>query len=368
MKLPRVALFTFVLGFMVLLYLILDHLSFYLVPAAFGALLAMLMLPLNRKLERWRCPRILAITISLVIILAVFAVVGMLFTNQIISLTNDLPTIQNQLKEKFSDLHEFIARQFGMSIENQTKFMNEESNALVQSGGKWIGGILLSTGALFAGVGLIIVHMFLFLLYRGRIKTFFLQVIPDEGQEKAETIIEQIAKVTQKYLTGVVTVMAILSVLNSVGLLALGIPNAIFFGILAAILNVVPYVGVWIGSALPIFMAIISKDSLIYPVAVVGVFIATQFIDNHFLTPRITGSQVRINALAAIGIIIVGGVVWGVGGMILFVPILGMMKIVFDNISSLKPFGFLIGDDETYEESRIVKTIRKIGGRKKPVK
>src|SRR6478672_9237820 len=112
MKLPRIALFTFVLGFLVLLYLILDHLSFYLVPAAFGALLSMLMLPLNRKLERLRCPRILAITVSLVIILAVFAVLGMLFTNQVISLTNDLPTIQQELKSKFSDLHEFIATQF----------------------------------------------------------------------------------------------------------------------------------------------------------------------------------------------------------------------------------------------------------------
>lgn len=368
MKLPRIALFTFVLGFVVLLFLILVQLRFYLVPAALGALLAMLMLPLNRKLERWGCHRILAITISLIVILAVFIIVGMLFTNQVMNFTNDLPTIQQQLKTKFSDLLEFIATKFGVSVEKQTKILNDESDALFQSGGKWIGGILLSTGGALAGLGLIIIHMFLFLLYRNRIKTFFLQVLPDEGQDKADNVIEQITKVTQKYLTGVVIVTSILAVLNSIGLLALGIPNAIFFGILAAVLNVIPYIGIWIGSALPILMAIITKDSLIYPLAVGGLFLLTQFVDNNFLTPHITGSQVKINALAAIGIIIVGGMVWGIGGMILFVPLLGMLKIIFDNVKSLKPYGYLIGDDDTDEESHIVKTLKKISGRKKTVK
>ena len=151
---------------------------------------------------------------------------------------------------------------------------------------------------------------------------------------------------TRQYLTGVVTVMAILSVLNSIGLLILGIPHAIFFGVLASVLNIIPYIGVWIGSGLPMIMALITKNSLIYPVGVIVVFVVTQFLDNNFLTPRITGSQVKLNALATIGIIIIGNMVWGVSGMILFIPLLGIAKILFDNVDMLKPFAILIGEDD----------------------
>ncbi len=365
MNLPRIALYTCVLAFIVLLFLILDELSFYLVPAAFGALLAMLLLPLNRRLERNGCNRIIAISISLILVLAAFFLLGWLFTSQIMNFANDLPAIHDELRTRYSEIQQFIASEFGVSVEKQVKFMSDESDALIKGAGALGTIFIFSAGVMFAGFALIIVHIFLFLLYRVRIKKFFLLVLPDTGQAKAENIIEEIATVTRKYLTGVVTVMAILSVLNSIGLFALGIPNAIFFGILAAVLNVVPYVGVWIGSALPIFMAIISKDGMFYPVGVIGVFIVTQFIDNHFLTPRITGSQVQLNALAAIGIIILGNMVWGIGGMILFVPMAGMLKIVFDNIEPLKPFGYLIGDDAPHKESVFLRMFKRIRGIKK---
>jgi predicted PurR-regulated permease PerM len=364
MKLPRIAFYAFVLAFIVLLYLVLVRLSFYLVPTAFAALLAMLMLPLNRKLERLRCPRILAITVSLLLIFAVFFILVSLFTSQIMSFANNLPVIQQQLTEKFSQLQQFITEETGLAADKQVEFLNKELDTMLQTTGKFATGVLVSTGGTLAGIGIMLVHFFLFLLYRARIKSFILQMVPEEGRVKTDIMIEEIAKVTQKYLTGVVTVMAILSVMNSIGLLSLGIPNAIFFGILAAILNVVPYIGVWIGSSLPVFMALISKDSLFYPLGVILIFVVTQFIDNHFLTPRITGSQVRLNALAAIGGIIIGDMVWGFAGMVLFIPMLGMLKIVFDNVDSLHPFGYVIGDKENPEESNIVKRIKRIGRKK----
>lgn len=363
--LPRIVLYAFILGFLVLLFLIMDHLSFYLVPAAFGGLLAMLLLPFNRRLESVRCPRILAITFSLLIVLAVFFALGWIFSVQVVSFADDLPLLRDQLKNKFEDLQYFIASTLGLSIDKQAKLMKEESDALLQSAGSWGTGILVSTGVVFAGFGLILVHLFLFLLYRGRIKKFFLMILPDTGQAKAENIIEEIATVTRKYLTGVVTVITILSILNSTGLLLLGIPNAIFFGVLAAILNVIPYIGIWIGSALPVFMAILTKDNSLYALGVVAVFAGTQLVDNHYLTPRITGSQVRLNALSAIAIIIIGEIVWGFGGMILFVPMLGMVKIIFDNIEPLKPFGYVIGDDENVE-SGIIKFLKKFRRKSKP--
>lgn len=351
MKIPKIITYTFVLAFMVLLFLIMKQLSFYLVPTVFGAFLAMLLLPLNRRMEKWGIHRVAAIIISLLLILLIVVGIATLFTSQVIIFARDLPLIQKQIIDRFNTFQFYIAANTGFGIESQMQFVDKEIAAVVASADKLVAGVLISTGGTFAATGLMMVHFFLFLFYRSRIKEFFLRLLPESGQTKAEHVIEQITKVTQQYLTGVVTVMVILSVLNSVGFVALGIKNAIFFGILAAVLNIIPYIGVWIGSVLPIIMALITKESLFYPIGVLGVVLITQFIDNNFLTPRITGSQVKINALATIGVIIVGSIVWGVGGMILFIPLLGVLKIIFDNVEELKPFGYLIGDDASEGES-----------------
>ncbi len=351
-KLPRIAVYVFALMFLVLVYFIMKTLSFYLIPATLAGLLAMLMLPLNRKLESWRIPRLLAIIISLLIILAIISGIITIISTQVLKFAKDLPTIQQQLTGKFQEFQQFIQKATGITAENQMNFIDKEVASIISSADQWATGILVATGGTLAGLGLLIIHFIFILIYRSRIKLFVLGLVPERNHEKAKEVMVQITQVTRQYLIGVVTVMAILSVLNSVGLIALGIQNAIFFGVLAAILNIIPYIGVWIGSGLPLLLALITKDSLFYPIGVIAVFLITQFIDNNFLTPRITGSQVQINALATIGVILVGNLVWGVIGMVLFIPLLGMAKILFDNVDELKPFGQLIGEDEKVKKKK----------------
>lgn len=355
-KLPRIALFVYVLLFTVLMYIILKELSFYLVPATFAALLAMLMLPFNRLLEKWRFPRILAIVVSLLLILLIVASTIMLITAQVVSFAKELPSIEGQLKLKFEELQTYIERVSGVTVQNQMSFIDKEIELILSSANKWATGVLISTGGTLAGFGIMVLHFVLFLVYRQRIKKFFLGLIKEGDHEQAGMVIERVTKVTRQYLTGVLIVMLVMSVMNTTGLWLFGIQNPIFFGVLAAVLNIIPYVGVWIGAGLPILLAIITKDSLFYPVGVLGVFLFNQFIDNNFLTPRITGSQVKINALATIGIILIGNLVWGVSGMILFIPLLGIAKIVFDNVDQLKPFGYLIGENESIREKKPVRS------------
>lgn len=190
-------------------------------------------------------------------------------------------------------------------------------------------------------------------------------MVSRDNHEIANSITEQISKVTQQYLIGVLLVIIILAVLNTTGLLIIGIKHAVFFGVLAAILNIVPYIGVLVGSLFPIIMALLTKDSIWSAVAVAGVFAFNQFLENNFLTPNITGSQVKINPLAAIMALIVGGMIWGVAGMILFIPFIGIAKILFDNIQSLKPLGYLIGEDDNGEKEKdgfFKRTVNKIKG------
>jgi len=189
--------------------------------------------------------------------------------------------------------------------------------------------------------------MFLLLLYRNKFKEFFLSIVPDDNEELAWK--KEIEKVTQGYISGLMLVTLIIAALNTTGLLILGIDHAIFFGILSGILTIIPYVGIFIGALLPVLMALITKDSVWYAAGVVMVFSVVQFMEGNFITPRITGSKVSINALAAIIALLIGGKILGIAGMILAVPAIGVLKILLSYSSHLKPFVILIGEDNPKE-------------------
>ena len=160
----------------------------------------------------------------------------------------------------------------------------------------------------------------------------------------AKKILNKLYEVQQNYLIGLFTVMSIVGALNSFGLLILGIDNAFFFGFLAALLLLIPYIGIIIGSILPALVALATKDSLWYPVGVMVIFGFIQFIEGNFITPKITGSKVSINAFVAILSIILFSMLWGIAGMIVALPVIASLKVVFDTIPELKPYGFLIGE------------------------
>ncbi len=160
----------------------------------------------------------------------------------------------------------------------------------------------------------------------------------------AKKILNKLYEVQQNYLIGLFTVMGIVGALNSFGLLILGIDNAFFFGFLAALLLLIPYIGIIIGSILPALVALATKDSLWYPLGVMVIFAFIQFIEGNFITPKITGSKVSINAFVAILSIILFSMLWGIAGMIVALPVIASLKVVFDTIPELKPYGFLIGE------------------------
>jgi predicted PurR-regulated permease PerM len=147
--------------------------------------------------------------------------------------------------------------------------------------------------------------------------------------------------------------------LGSIGYLLLGIKHAILFGVLAALLNIIPYIGVLIGSLLPVMMAFITKDDIGYVFGAAGIAIVVQFIDNNFIAPYVIGSSVSINPLSAIIALLIGALVWGIAGMILSIPVTGMLKVAFDNIEGLKPYGYLLGEEVNYQQKRFFYKVKK---------
>ncbi len=177
-------------------------------------------------------------------------------------------------------------------------------------------------------------------------------------------VVKKVSMVSQKYLMGIFLDVVILSVLNSTGFLILGLPHAILFGVLASMLNIIPYVGVMIGSILPILMALLTKDQMSYALGVAAVCFFVQFLDNNFITPLVVGSSVSINPLTATLVLIASAYIWGIPGMVLCLPLTGMAKVVCDHVDSLKPYGYLLGEEVNFSEQehvqdKVMKRFRK---------
>ena len=305
------------------------------VPITFAALFSIVLLPLVKRVER-KTGRILSI---LIILAGSFIIVG-LFTWFIVSQLTNLVASLPDIEEKFFVLVNSISS----SLNDQFKISTEEQGQLLKEGVKnlsaYASELLFSTSYLLYFFIQVPIYIFLFLLYKDRFKEFLLALKP-ESELKWKDDVQSVAR---SYISGLGLVVFIAGVLNSIGLLILGIDHAIFFGFLSGMLTMIPYVGITIGATLPTLLALVTKDSAWYAVGVIGVHVFVQFLEGNFITPKITGSRISINALAAILALLVGGKIWGIAGMILAVPSVGILKIVLSYSTTLKPLVILLGD------------------------
>lgn len=318
------------------------------VPLAFAAFLAIVMLPIVKKLEKRRLGTALSITIVLVGTVIIMSLLMWIVIDQIVGLVNDLPNLQAKFVLFIGEASGTLEEDFGISISEQNKFVGE----FVRTVGTYLGSVLISTTNTLAVLIQIPIYIFLILIYRDKFKEFFLSLLPHDNEFTWKTDME---KVVQGYISGLTWVTLIIAALNSIGLLALGIDHAIFFGIVSGVLTIVPYVGIIVGALFPLIMALITKDSIWYAVGVIIVFSVVQFLEGNFITPRITGSKVSINALAAIVALVLGGKILGIAGMILAIPAIGVLKIVLSNSEHLKPFVILLEDKDPVPRKRLKK-------------
>lgn len=316
-----------------------------------SGLLAFLLLPMARKMESMGLPRWAgALTGTLVML---FLVLGTFFLAgwQLTRFGDDLPALQTAFSEKGYALQQWIEDQAHISQRDQLKWFNARVAEMASSGGNIVMKLFSGTGAVLASIVPIPIIVFLLLLLKDKFRTFFEQLGKTRDGLVLE-IMQNVSKLSRKYLRGVLLVILILGALSSVGFLILELKYAILLGFTIGFLNVIPYVGVLIGSLIPIIIALVTKDSPMYAVGALGVCLITQFLENNFITPKIVGSSVSVNPLASIAALIGFGLLWGVVGMVLAIPITGMLKIVCDSIPSLKPYGYILGEDVDYPDEQ----------------
>jgi predicted PurR-regulated permease PerM len=306
------------------------------IPIAFAGLLAVVMLPLVRRLENRRVPSAIAITVVLVLTMVVFGLLMWLVIDQIVNLVNDLPDLEVRFDNYIAQLKRMARNDLGITKADQNTMINDS----VKGVSAYLGDLIITTSNTLSILIQIPIYVFLFMIYRDKFRNFFLELLGSSEMSWKQ----EVERVIKGYVSGLMLVTLIIAALNSIGLLILGIDHAIFFGILSGLLTIIPYVGIIIGAAFPVILAIITKDSMWYAVGVIIVFTIVQFLEGNFITPKITGSKVSINAFAAIIALLVGGKILGISGMILAVPAIGVMRVLLTHSPHLKPFVILLED------------------------
>ena len=328
-----------------LLFCFLYLASSILIPLFFAVLFALLLYPLSRFFERNGFPRILAIVISMLLVVLTIAGLLFLLSTQIYRFISNLPHLADKFNNLINDIDYFFFKAFNIQIDLKSRFVQNSIARFMDSGVLLLQGTVNTFITLVNIFGLIPMYVFLFLLYRTAFSDFILYISPKERHRTIRRITIQIQKVVQNYIIGMLIVMCIIATLNSTALYIIGVDYALFFGVISAILTLIPYIGVIIAGALPTLFVWLSTGSFLHALTVVLIFASVQFMEGNFITPRITGNKVRVNALTAILALVTGGFLWGPAGLVLFMPLVAILKVIFDNIESLKPYGMLMGRD-----------------------
>ena len=343
-KLAPVVHYTFLLIGMSLLVFVLHKLDDILLPLFFSALLSVLLLPVVLRLERWRWPRALAILAAVLLLLGGIVGLFVIFGSQIMDLKAELPLIQAKLVAFFDQGQQLLHDRFGMRVMSKDELIDSSLSSAKKSAGGFLGSTISTTAGVLSTVTLVPIYIFCFLYYRDHMRQFMFRFVTPDKRTAVLHTMDNIRTVVQAYISGLLTVIVIVAVLNAIGLLLLGVKFAIFFAIFASVLAVIPFIGILVGATIPALITLVETGSPAKAAAVVGVFLVVQFLEGNFITPMITGSKVSINPMAAIVALILGGELWGTPGMILSIPLVAVLKVVFDSNKTTEPWGFLLGD------------------------
>lgn len=312
-------------------------------PLVFALILSILVNPIMVRFEKNHLGRIVVISAIVFSSFIVVCGVGYFIISQLANLSDALPQLEGKSHQISQQFVQWISDNFNISpkmINNWIAKIKEEG---MGGGSLFIGQTISSITGILVFIFLIPVYMFMFLYYKPLLLEFIARLFPTDQHATVADVLLESKKLIQSYLLGLAIEALIMVVLNSTALLIIGVEYAILIGIIGALLNVIPYIGGVTSLLIALVFTLVTKDTE----ATIWVFIAysvIQFVDNNYIVPKIVASKVKVNALISLIVVFIGGALWGLPGMFLSLPVTAILKVIFDRIEPLKPWGFLVGD------------------------
>jgi predicted PurR-regulated permease PerM len=314
------------------------------IPLVFAVIIAIVLHPIVNFFVKKKLNRVIAIVISLCLAFLIIASVCALLYSQASRFSETWPILADKLTAAFNQSITWASRYFDINPHKIQDWITKTKSELINTSSGAIGQTLVSLGSGLIALFLIPVYIFMILFYEPLLIEFIRRIFGKNNVTQVNEIVKQTKTVIQRYLIGLLIEAVLVATLNSIALLALGIDYAILLGIIGALVNVIPYIGGFVAVVLPMMIALATKSTAWYAIYVLICYYFIQLIDNHYIIPKIVASKVKINALFAIIIVIAGNAIWGITGMFLSIPVLAIVKLIFDHIDPLKPWGFLLGD------------------------
>ena len=330
----------------ILVFAILDFGAPFLIPFFFGILLAFLMTPFCDFLESLGINRIFASIISTLVVFIVVGAILFLFVYQMNSFVSEISSFRIELQSFINKIRDQIASLTNISLEEQTKYLRDRSNQLLNtienSVTQFAGNLINSLFALL----LVLLYVILLLLFRRRIYEFIMMYIPEEKKKNTVEILNKISKVAFRYLWGRAQVMILLAIMYYITFMIFDLPYAGLLIIFGTLITIIPYFGPFVSGLLPIVVSFIFFESLHKVLLFTMIIIIVQLIESYVLEPLIIGKEVKLNPLVVIIAVVAGGAVWGIAGMVLFVPLFAIFQIIAMNSAGLEPIGYLLGNSK----------------------
>lgn len=316
-----------------------------LVPLVMGFLISMLLLPLSNFQERkLKFPRILSSLLSPILftlaVLGVFYFIG----TQMAQFQEDLPEFKEQMTELFHEAQVFVYDKFGVSEEEQLTYIEKNAEEVLKKGSGVVGTALSSVTSMLASSMFVFLAIFFFLLYRSHLVKFIIWCFPPKDQGKVKEVVSEIQSIIKQYIFGLMIQVVAVSILMFIAYSIIGIKYAILFAVLCGVLNLIPYVGIFTATVLAAVVTMATGDPIQSLWVIVAVVVVNS-IDGNIITPKIIGSKVSLNSFVVLFGIVIAESIWGIAGMFLAIPVLAIFKIIFDNVDGMRPYGFVLGED-----------------------
>jgi predicted PurR-regulated permease PerM len=320
-------------------------------PLIFGFLFAILLLPVCNFFEsKLRFHRSIAAFVSILLLVAFIGSILYLVGSQISKLADDWPMLKKQVGQSIEDLRSWVENSFHINMEKQMDYVHDATNKLMSSSSSVIGTTLGAVSSLLLFYSFILIFTFLILLYRRLLLRFLVWVFSEENSAIVYDIVQNVQNILRKYILGLLLEMVVVATIACTAFLLIGVKYAMLLGLIVGLFNIVPYVGIFTALFLSSLITLATGNVRDVLSVIVSV-IALHAIDSNVLLPTIVGSKVRLNALISFLGIVIGEMIWGLSGMFLAIPVIAILKIIFDRIESLKPWGFLLGGAYEYQKS-----------------
>ena len=330
-------------------------------PILMAFFISIMLLPIYRFLIRKKFPESLAIILPILVMLIFIAGIVWFFSAQIGILANDFPQIKENVGNHLQSLQDWIGSITGIETSKQTAFLKAKSDDMLTMSGKAASGAAVTLSGIFVFVGLLPIYIYLLLFYKDILLRFTFMWFKTEDHPKVKEVVYETESIIKSYLVGLLIQVTYMTILLGGILMLIGIKHALLIGVIFALLNLIPYVGALIGNLIGVLLTLTSSTELWPVITVLCVIAVVQFVDNNILMPRIVGSKVKINAMFAIIGVLIGGTIAGISGMFLSLPLIAVLKIIFDRSAQFKQWGVLLGDERPEKSPLTVPRFRNKG-------